>query len=160
MSDSEKLRGLLEKGLSIMEAGLHLNWCHAGLTNDAEQWTVDVIAALNATPAPASEDTLDLISIPRKVLVDMTREISRLSKLAAPASERELSWNDVAVVIEKHRKDLANRMSLADMVGITRDLNALLTPQKHEFCVYCGAGIGKFRREGEGTCPKCAKEEG
>lgn len=24
-----------------------------------------------------------------------------------------------------------------------------------EFCRYCGAGIGKFRREGEGTCPKC-----
>lgn len=24
-----------------------------------------------------------------------------------------------------------------------------------EFCVYCGAGIGKHRREGEGTCPWC-----
>lgn len=24
-----------------------------------------------------------------------------------------------------------------------------------EFCVYCGAGIGGFRREGEGTCSEC-----
>jgi hypothetical protein len=24
-----------------------------------------------------------------------------------------------------------------------------------EFCIYCGAGVGKFRRDGEGTCPKC-----
>lgn len=24
-----------------------------------------------------------------------------------------------------------------------------------EFCVHCGAGIGKHRREGEGTCPEC-----
>ena len=26
---------------------------------------------------------------------------------------------------------------------------------EQEFCVYCGAGMGKFKREGEGTCPKC-----
>ena len=25
----------------------------------------------------------------------------------------------------------------------------------NEFCPKCGAGIGKFRREGEGTCPSC-----
>ena len=25
-----------------------------------------------------------------------------------------------------------------------------------EFCLQCGAGIGKHRREGEGTCPACA----
>lgn len=24
-----------------------------------------------------------------------------------------------------------------------------------QFCRYCGAGIGKFRRKGEGTCHKC-----
>lgn len=24
-----------------------------------------------------------------------------------------------------------------------------------EFCEHCGAGIGKFRRDGEGTCPRC-----
>jgi len=24
-----------------------------------------------------------------------------------------------------------------------------------QFCPHCGAGIGKYRREGEGTCPKC-----
>jgi hypothetical protein len=24
-----------------------------------------------------------------------------------------------------------------------------------EFCRHCGAGIGAFRRDGEGTCPKC-----
>jgi hypothetical protein len=24
-----------------------------------------------------------------------------------------------------------------------------------EFCEFCGAGIGEFRREGEGTCRKC-----
>jgi hypothetical protein len=24
-----------------------------------------------------------------------------------------------------------------------------------EFCRYCGAGVGEFRREGEGTCPRC-----
>lgn len=24
-----------------------------------------------------------------------------------------------------------------------------------EFCSYCGAGIGKHRRDGEGTCPEC-----
>jgi hypothetical protein len=24
-----------------------------------------------------------------------------------------------------------------------------------EFCYYCGAGIGKFAREGEGRCPRC-----
>ena len=51
MSTDERLRSLLERGLSVMEAGLHLNWCHAGLTDDAEQWTVDVIAALAPTPA-------------------------------------------------------------------------------------------------------------
>lgn len=27
--------------------------------------------------------------------------------------------------------------------------------QQPEFCLSCGAGIGKFRREGEGTCPEC-----
>ena len=27
-----------------------------------------------------------------------------------------------------------------------------------EFCEYCGAGIGKFRRKGEGTCEKCDPE--
>lgn len=27
--------------------------------------------------------------------------------------------------------------------------------QSPEFCLSCGAGIGKFRREGEGTCPDC-----
>jgi len=24
-----------------------------------------------------------------------------------------------------------------------------------EFCRHCGAGLGKFRREGEGTCARC-----
>src|ERR1700677_3756798 len=24
-----------------------------------------------------------------------------------------------------------------------------------EFCLYCGAGVGEFKRDGEGTCPKC-----
>lgn len=24
-----------------------------------------------------------------------------------------------------------------------------------EFCKFCGAGIGIFRRNGEGTCPEC-----
>jgi len=27
-----------------------------------------------------------------------------------------------------------------------------------EFCLRCGAGVGKFRREGEGTCPECDPE--
>ena len=27
-----------------------------------------------------------------------------------------------------------------------------------EFCLSSGAGIGKFRREGEGTCEKCDKQ--
>ena len=27
--------------------------------------------------------------------------------------------------------------------------------QQPQFCLHCGAGIGKFRREGEGTCPEC-----
>lgn len=26
---------------------------------------------------------------------------------------------------------------------------------EQEFCTSCGAGIGKHKREGEGTCPKC-----
>ncbi len=25
----------------------------------------------------------------------------------------------------------------------------------NQFCFSCGAGIGTFRREGEGTCPVC-----
>lgn len=29
------------------------------------------------------------------------------------------------------------------------------TPVIREFCEYCGAGIGKFRRVGEGTCHIC-----
>ena len=44
---------------------------------------------------------------------------------------------------------------------VCRDMDALLaspapvmTPQ-NEFCHQCGAGIGKFRRDGEGTCPEC-----
>ena len=24
-----------------------------------------------------------------------------------------------------------------------------------QFCHWCGAGIGKYKREGEGTCPRC-----
>jgi hypothetical protein len=24
-----------------------------------------------------------------------------------------------------------------------------------QFCLSCGAGIGQYRRAGEGTCPKC-----
>lgn len=27
-----------------------------------------------------------------------------------------------------------------------------------QFCPHCGAGIGKHRREGEGTCPDCPIE--
>jgi uncharacterized Zn finger protein (UPF0148 family) len=27
-----------------------------------------------------------------------------------------------------------------------------------EFCLRCGAGVDKFRREGEGTCPDCDPE--
>jgi hypothetical protein len=30
----------------------------------------------------------------------------------------------------------------------------LATPRA-EFCYHCGAGVGRFRRTGEGTCPKC-----
>jgi hypothetical protein len=26
---------------------------------------------------------------------------------------------------------------------------------QREFCVYCGAGLGEHRREGEGTCRIC-----
>jgi len=33
---------------------------------------------------------------------------------------------------------------------------AVLTPL--EFCPQCGAGIGKHRRPGEGTCPQCDPE--
>ena len=62
-----------------------------------------------ATPAPASEDTLDLIPIPRKVLVDMTKEINRLSELAAPASEREL-------------RELVAKWRIGYMMNITRTL--------------------------------------
>ena len=29
---------------------------------------------------------------------------------------------------------------------------------KREFCAYCGAGVGKFKREGEGTCNRCDPE--
>jgi hypothetical protein len=36
---------------------------------------------------------------------------------------------------------------------------AVLTPL--EFCPQCGAGVGKHRRDGEGTCPVCdPKSEG
>jgi hypothetical protein len=28
-------------------------------------------------------------------------------------------------------------------------------PPEYEFCIFCGAGIGIHRREGEGTCYKC-----
>lgn len=28
-----------------------------------------------------------------------------------------------------------------------------------DFCRQCGAGIGKFRREGEGTCPECEEKK-
>lgn len=28
-----------------------------------------------------------------------------------------------------------------------------------QFCKFCGAGIGKFRREGEGTCPECMTDD-
>jgi hypothetical protein len=38
----------------------------------------------------------------------------------------------------------------------------LAGPPAKEFCHYCGAGVGKFRRKGEGTCPECdppAKEQ-
>jgi len=28
-----------------------------------------------------------------------------------------------------------------------------------EFCKYCGAGVGKFKREGEGTCYKCKDQD-
>lgn len=27
--------------------------------------------------------------------------------------------------------------------------------KEQQFCKYCGAGIGKYKRKGEGTCPKC-----
>ncbi len=35
------------------------------------------------------------------------------------------------------------------------DSPAPVVPPIREFCSYCGAGIGKHRRIGEGTCPKC-----
>src|SRR5215469_17846121 len=33
-----------------------------------------------------------------------------------------------------------------------------LRPSKPQFCRYCGAGVGEFRRIGEGTCEKCDPE--
>lgn len=27
-----------------------------------------------------------------------------------------------------------------------------------QFCVWCGAGVGQYRRDGEGTCPACDPE--
>jgi len=39
---------------------------------------------------------------------------------------------------------------------VCRDMDTLLaSPARNEFCHQCGAGIGKFRRNGEGTCPEC-----
>ena len=38
---------------------------------------------------------------------------------------------------------------------MTLQMEKELGPPPGEFCQYCGAGIGKFRREGEGTCPRC-----
>ena len=35
------------------------------------------------------------------------------------------------------------------------DSPAPVVPPIREFCSYCGAGLGKHRRIGEGTCPKC-----
>jgi hypothetical protein len=29
------------------------------------------------------------------------------------------------------------------------------TASEQEFCRHCGAGMGKHRRAGEGTCPEC-----
>jgi len=27
-----------------------------------------------------------------------------------------------------------------------------------QFCRFCGAGLGKYRRDGEGTCPNCEEQ--
>ena len=35
------------------------------------------------------------------------------------------------------------------------DSNAIVEAPNSQFCIYCGAGIGPYKREGEGTCPKC-----
>jgi hypothetical protein len=40
------------------------------------------------------------------------------------------------------------------VVNHEQEWNKLEAAQK-AFCLYCGAGIGKFRRDGEGICPEC-----
>lgn len=47
---------------------------------------------------------------------------------------------------------------LPDPEGLLEVLKREIRRYNPEFCVFCGAGIGKFRREGEGTCPKCNPE--
>lgn len=32
------------------------------------------------------------------------------------------------------------------------------TTKEAEFCKVCGAGIGKWHRQDEGTCPKCSTD--
>lgn len=38
------------------------------------------------------------------------------------------------------------------IVGLKDEIRRL---QPREFCGYCGAGVGAFRRDGEGTCEEC-----
>lgn len=49
--------------------------------------------------------------------------------------------------------DEAQKQAEAEERLFQQNLNNLW--QLPEFCLSCGAGIGKFRREGEGTCPDC-----
>jgi len=63
------------------------------------------------------------------------------------------------IIDEMNRKNLeAFQRDLASWEKQVDELLARIEREnagQQEFCLYCGAGVGRFRRAGEGTCSKC-----
>src|SRR5688572_29030254 len=55
----------------------------------------------------------------------------------------------------KHMKNLHRVLLTIDSPLRVYNYMGEMRPTEPQFCRYCGAGIGKHRRAGEGTCPKC-----
>lgn len=63
----------------------------------------------------------------------------------------------IAYVLRFHweRKPKSERIGPKAKSVSTISIQTNTSPKQLEFCTACGAGVGAFRRDGEGTCPKC-----
>ncbi len=129
---------------------------------DSVRYTVCPVCADVGVPSPA---------------VDYRKALEEALKVVADQAEDEVLWFQAETAPEAFLQIALRRLhhavegeSLAAQApkdatpgdeterccdGEFSHTNACVRRSRGEICFYCGAGIGKHRREGEGTCHKC-----